>query len=91
MIGILRFDVQGWRVSRPIQTHSDKQKKGRGWVQKLDIFLRCHKCIVPYAEKKGITLLSYDHNEPCCGKVQCDQEGAVAKSIIRSFINSNSD
>ena len=32
--------------------------------------------------------MSYDYNEPCFGKYQCDRESAAAKSIIRSFIDS---
>ena len=35
--------------------------------------------------------MSYDYNEPYCGKDQCDRESAVAKSIIRSFIDSGND
>ena len=34
--------------------------------------------------QKGIKLLSYDYNEPCCEKDQCDCESAAAKSIITS-------
>ena len=40
------------------------------------------------SRQKGIKLLSYDYNEPCCGKDQCDHESATAKSIISSFIDS---
>ena len=40
------------------------------------------------SRQKGIKLLSYDYNEPCCGKDQCDHESAAAKSIISSFIDS---
>ena len=54
VIGSLSFDVQGGGGgSRPIRTHSDRQKKGGGWVQKLDIFLGCHICMVPNKKKKG--------------------------------------
>ena len=41
--------------------------------------------------QKGIKLLRYDYNEPCCGKDLCDCENAAAKSIIRSFIDSGND
>ena len=41
--------------------------------------------------QKGIKLLNYDYNEPCCGKDQYDHEGAAAKSIIRSFTDSGND
>ena len=41
--------------------------------------------------QKGITLLSYNYNEPCCGKDQCDHESAAAKSIIRSSIDLGND
>ena len=41
--------------------------------------------------QKGIKLLNYDYNEPCCGKDQCDRESAAAKSIIRSSIDSGND
>ena len=38
--------------------------------------------------QKGIKLLSYDYNEPCCGKDQCDHDSAAAESITSSFIDS---
>ena len=41
--------------------------------------------------QKGIKLLNYDYNEPCCGKDQYDHEGAAAKSIIISFTDSGND
>ena len=42
-------------------------------------------------QKKGISLLRYDYNEPCCGKDQCDRESAAAKTIIRSYVDSGKD
>ena len=36
---------------------------------------------------KGLQLLRYDFNEPCCGKDQCDRESAAAKTIIRSYVD----
>ena len=41
--------------------------------------------------QKGFRLLTFDYNEPWCGKDQWDCESAVAKSIIRSFIDSSND
>ena len=38
--------------------------------------------------QKGIKLLSYDYNESCCGKDQCDYDSAAAESITSSFIDS---
>ena len=46
------------------------------------------KAIYILCRQKGIKFLSYDYNEPCFGKYQCDHESAAAKSIIRSFIDS---
>ena len=42
-------------------------------------------------KKKGIRLLRYDFNEPCCGKDQCDRESAAAKNIIRSYVDAGND
>ena len=42
-------------------------------------------------KKKGIKLLRYDFNEPCCGKDQCDRESAAAKNIIRSYVDAGND
>ena len=41
--------------------------------------------------KKGIKLLRYDFNEPCCGKDQCDRESAAAKTILRSYVDAGND
>ena len=38
-------------------------------------------------KSKGIKLLRYDLNEPCCGKDQCNWEAAGAKSLIRSYVD----
>ena len=38
-------------------------------------------------KSKGVKLVQYDYNEPCCGKDQCDQESAVPKNLIRSFVD----
>ena len=40
---------------------------------------------------KGLQLLRYDFNEPCCGKDQCDRESAAAKTIMRSFVDAGND
>ena len=34
-------------------------------------------------------ILTYDYNEPCCGKDQCDMESAAAKSLLRSFVGAS--
>ena len=47
------------------------------------IFILCRQ--------KGIKLLSYDYNKPCCGKDQCYHGSTAAKRIIRSFIDSGND
>ena len=36
---------------------------------------------------KGVNFVQYDYNEPCRGKDQCDQESAVVKNLIRSFVD----
>ena len=33
-------------------------------------------------KSKGVNLVWYDYNEPCCGKDQCDREHAVAKKTF---------
>ena len=42
-------------------------------------------------KSKGVNLVWYDYNEPCCGKDQCDQESVVAKNLIRSFVDAGND
>ena len=42
-------------------------------------------------KSKGVNLVRYDYNEPCCGKDQCDRESAVAKNLIRSFVDTGND
>ena len=38
-----------------------------------------------------VNLFRYDYNEACCGKDQCDRESAVAKNLIRSFVDTGND
>ena len=44
VVGSLRFDVQEWGG---LAQFGQTEKGGRGGVQKLDIFLGCHKCMNP--------------------------------------------
>ena len=51
VVGSLSFEVQGWgEVSPNLDPFGQIEKgrrRGRGGVQKLDIFHGCHKCVVP--------------------------------------------
>ena len=50
MAGHLGFDFQGLEVVGGVLRNSDpfgQTEKGGGVEQKLDIFLGCHKCVVP--------------------------------------------
>ena len=49
------------------------------------------EAIFKLCQKKGIQLKSYDYNQPCCGKDQCDRESAAAKNIIRSYVDAGND
>ena len=42
-------------------------------------------------KSKSIQLISYDYNEPQCGKDQCDRESAAAKTIIRSYVDAGNN
>ena len=42
-------------------------------------------------KSKDIKLLQYDYNEPSHGKDQCDRQSAVAKTLIRSYIDAGND
>ena len=42
-------------------------------------------------QSKGVNLVRYDYNEPCCGKDQCNRESAVAKNLIHSFVDAGND
>ena len=53
VVGSLSFDVQGWGVSAN-QDPFRQTVKGRGCVQKQDIFLGCHKCMVPKEGSSGV-------------------------------------
>ena len=35
----------------------------------------------------GITLERHDFNEPQCGKDQCDRESAIAKKLMRTYVD----
>lgn len=49
------------------------------------------EAVYDICKKKGLNLLRYDYNEPCCGKDQCDRDSASAKAVIRSFVDSGND
>ena len=66
-----------------LYTNSDNTGCYHGDCSPEAIYILCRE--------KAIKLLSYDYNEPCFGKDQCDHEIAAAKSIIRSFIDSGND
>ena len=42
-------------------------------------------------KSKGVNLVWYDYNEPCCGKDQCNRESAVAKNCICSFVDAGNN
>ena len=65
VVGSLRFDVKGWGAY-PIWTHSDRQKKGGGGMQKLDIFYGCHQCMVPNGGISFIIWSKSDTMESTC-------------------------
>ena len=68
---------------RSLYAKSDNAGCYQGNLSAESIYQLCHR--------KGIKLLHYDYNEPCCGKDQCDREGASAKTIIRSYVDPGKD
>ena len=38
-----------------------------------------------------MSLKSYDYNEPCHGKDQCDLESAGAKCVVKSYVDAGND